>query len=387
MSLKKTPLRLSARALLSVERLVRPAPAISPASILVLEYLLPLGCCIHLTPLYQAIKRSVPESTITVATRGLGLSVLRHNTFIDYLIETPDPLVTPLKAAQSLRAELSRRSLRPELILTGASDQRTRIAVMAMLTAPAIRGGFTIHNELYHRPLIYDSQRSLIDNNLRMAEFVSASPEHREPRVFFSEANAAAAQKLIQAANPEARPLVVFVTQNSGGQLTGWHTSRFVEVIQHTYNKLGCAVVYVGTDRDHDSIEEIRKAAGGVGVSLAGKTSVTELAALLALADAAVSLDTGTMHVGRCVGLPMVVIGPSWQKPIEWLPLELPQVRILRGPDRDRKDIPANYKLDEVEAPAVIVALEDLLTKYPANAASRQQRLNAGISTIDHLQP
>lgn len=386
MSLKKTPLRLFVRALLSVERLIRPKPAASPSSILVLEYLLPLGCCVHLTPVYEAIKRSVPKSTITVATRGLGLSVLRHHPWIDHLIETPDPLITPLKAAQALREELTRRSLRPELILTGASDQRTRIAVMAMLTAPAIRGGFTIHHELYHRPLSYDAQRSLIDNNLRMAELVAASPAHREPRVFFSSANVASAQQLLQTANPEQRPVVVFVTQNSGGQLTGWHTSRFLEVLQHTHHQLGCAIVYVGTEKDSAPIEAIRQAAGGIGVSLAGKTSIAELAALLAMADAAVSLDTGTMHVGRCVGLPMVVIGPSWQKPIEWLPLELPQVRILRGPDRDRKDIPAGYKLDEIEAPAVIAALEDLLMKYPPNAVSRQQRLSSALSTVDHLR-
>jgi ADP-heptose:LPS heptosyltransferase len=258
--------------------------------------------------------------------------------------------------------------------------------MMAMLAGPAIRGGFTIHRELYHQPLVYDPQRSLIDNNLRLAELVSASQEHREPRVFFSEADVAAAQGLIKIASPEARPLVVFVTQNSGGQLTGWHPSRFAEVIRHTYNKLGCAIVYVGTEKDGEPIEEIRQAAEGIGVSLAGKTSVTELAALLALADAAVSLDTGTMHVGRCVGLPMVVIGPSWQPPIEWLPMGLPQVRILRGPNRDRKEIPENYKLDEVEAPAVIAALEDLLEKYPPNVDSRQQRLGAGFSTVDHLR-
>ena len=386
MSLKKTPLRLSVRALLSVERMIRPTPAASPSHILILEYLLPLGCCVHLTPVYEAIKRSAPESTIAVATRGLGLSLLRHHPFIDHLIETPDPLVSPLRAAQSLRAELTRRAWRPELILTGASDQRTRIAAMAMLTAPAIRGGFTIHSELYHRPLSYDSQRSLIDNNLRMVELAAASTAHREPRVFFSSANVATAQELLQAANPEQRPLVIFVTQNSGGQLTGWHTSRFVEVIQHTYNQLGCAIVYVGTDKDGAPIEAIRQAAGGIGVSLAGKTSVAELAAVLALADAAVSLDTGTMHIGRCVGLPMVVIGPSWQKPIEWLPLELPQARILRGPERDRKDIPADYRLDEIEAATVITALEDLLTKYSPNAASRQQRLSSGLSTVDHLR-
>src|SRR6185312_11496200 len=127
---------------------------------------------------------------------------------------------------------------------------------------------------------------------------------------------------------------------------------------------------------------QLRQDAGGIGISLTGKTSVTELAALLAMSDAAVSLDTGTMHVGRAVGVPIVVIGPSWQKPLEWLPLGLPQTRILRG--ADRPDVPKNYKLDEVQAQDVIEALTDLLKKYPPDAARRAERTERNTSEIVH---
>ena len=384
MSLKETAIHLSARALLSAERLLRPAHTAMPSSILILEYMLPLGCCVHLTPVYEAIKRTHPETVITVATRGLGASLLRHHRFLDHLIETPNPFTSLQDTARVLRAELSRRSIRPTLILTGASDRRTRIAALAVLAAPAARGGFTIHESFYHQPLAYDTQRSLIDNNLRLAPLANASAAHLEPRVFFSSADAAAAQSLIRSANPEGRPLVFFVTQNSGGQLTGWHTDRFARVIRHAHDVLGCEIAYVGTQTDGAAIEQIRLASDGIGTSLAGRTSVTELAALLAQSDAAVSLDTGTMHVGRAVDLPIVVLGPSWQRPLEWLPLERPQARILRGADRD--DIPPGYRLDEVEASDVIAALEDLLTAYPPSEASRAGRVAAGTSPIDHLQ-
>jgi ADP-heptose:LPS heptosyltransferase len=119
-----------------------------------------------------------------------------------------------------------------------------------------------------------------------------------------------------------------------------------------------------------------------VGVSVAGRTSATELAALLAMSDAVVSLDTGTMHVGRAVGVPMVVIGPSWQRPVEWLPLGVPQVRILRG--RDRDDVPEGYRLDEVQAGAVMEALGELMRVYPAMAESREARVAARVSAVDH---
>ncbi|HEV2473791.1 MAG TPA: glycosyltransferase family 9 protein [Chthonomonadales bacterium] len=377
-------MNLAASAIRASERLLRGTTfdPVNIRSVLVLEYMLPLGCCVHLTPLYEAIKRARPEVAITVATRGIGAGLLRHHRFIDHLIETPDPFVDLRGAARGLRAELARRGLRPDCTLTGVADQRSRIALLGLLAGGGWRAGFTQMPGLYHRPLEREMEVSHIGNNLRLAELLGCANGHVEPRVFFSSADVSAMAELVKQANPDGRPLVVMVTQNSGGQRTGWHDDRFAQVIRHAHDVLGCAVVYVGTANDGAVVEHLRGEAGGIGTSLTGKTSVTELAALLAMSDAVVSLDTGTMHIGRAVGVPMAVIGPSWQRPVEWLPVGLPQVRILRGQDRD--DVPANYRLDEVEAPEVIEALDNLLTTYPPRAESRVGRVEAGLSEIDH---
>jgi ADP-heptose:LPS heptosyltransferase len=384
MSFKKSAATLTAGAIKAIERPLRGHSTTKSDSILILEYLLPLGCCVHLTPVYEAIKKARPEVTLSVATRGLALTLLRHNPFIDHLIETPDPLTDLQAAHKSLSQSLKHRNLRPDCTFTGSSDQRTRIAMLALMAGTGWRGGFTQTPQLYHRPLQYQPDRSLIDNNLQLAVLANCPQTHHEPKVFFSQADLAAVEALIKAANPEGKPLIVMVTQNSGGQSTGWHTDRFVQVIRHAHDTLGCAIVYVGTPADTNPVEQIRQQAGCIGTSLTGKTSVTQLAALLAISDAVVSLDTGTMHVGRAVGVPMVVIGPSWQKPIEWLPLGIPQTRILRGPDRP--DVPPNYKLDEVQADQVIAALNDLLQTYPPNLSSREARVQASTNTPDHLK-
>lgn len=386
MSLRKNLVGLSAGAIMVSERLLRGRRVIAAPervnSVLILEYVLPLGCCVHLTPVYEAIKRSRPDVIVSVATRGIGLAVLRHNSSIDHLIETPDPLRDIFGAVKALRAGLALRKLRPDCILTGASDQRTRIALLALLSGAGWRGGFTLAPQLYQRPLLYQRGLSLIDNNLQLVGLMGSRAAHFEPRVFSSDADVAVAKAMVQEANPEGRPLVVMITQNSGGQSTGWHTERFVEVIRYADEVLGCAVVYVGTAADTAAVEELRQAAGGIGMGLTGRTSVTELAALLALSDAAISLDTGTMHIGRAVGVPMVVLGPSWQKPLEWLPLRVSNVRILRG--EDRADVPKGYRLDEVQARDVVDALTDLLEVYPADPARREERVRASLSEVDH---
>lgn len=371
-----------AGAALAVERLFRRA-SIEPGGVkqvLVLEYMLPLGNCVHLTPFFEALKLCRRDAAISVATRGMGLQVLRHSPFVDRLIATPDPL-TDLRAAVS---SLRRLRLAPDCVLTGASDQRTRIALLAMFGASGWRGGYTLKPALYQRPLEYDKRVSLIANNLRLGGIFGCEPAATEPRVFFSHENAATARALLREANPAERPVVTMVTQNSGGQATGWLTERFVRVIRHAAEERGCAVVYVGTSSDAAAIDAIRQAAGGSGVSVAGRTSVTELAALLAMSDAMVTLDTGTMHVGRAVRTPMVVLGPSWQSPIEWLPLGVENVRILRG--EDRETIPENYRLDEISAESVMEALDELLRTYSPTAEARAKRVEGSLSSVDHLK-
>jgi len=244
--------------------------------VLILEYRLPLGCLVHMTPVYEALKRSGREIEVIVATRGLGLQVLRYSKFVDHLIETPDPLTDLPAAVRALRTALQTRRLAPDCVFTSVSNQRSRIALLAFFGTSGWRGGYTQRPELYHHPLQNDGTLSQIRNNLRLAQLAGCTFEPHHPRVFLSPQDAVAATSLLREANPQDRPVIVMVTQNSGGQATGWHTSRWTQVIHHA-NRLGYAIVYVGTSADTASIEAIRQAAGGIGVSIAGRTTVSEL--------------------------------------------------------------------------------------------------------------
>lgn len=374
-----------AGALLAVEKIVRKnARRIDPRraqNILILEYRLPLGCLVHMTPVFEAMKRSRPEVRIAVATRGLGLQVLRHSPYIDHLIETPDPTTDLAASIRSLRRELHTRNFIPDCALTGASDQRTKIALLSLLGNSGWRGGYTLAPQIYHHALSYDPFLSLIGNNLRLAHLIGCTNEVTRPRIFASPQDVDHAEAMLRQCNPDGKPVAIFVTQNSGGQSTGWHTDRFAQIIQHVASR-GFAILYVGTAAEAVGIDTIRDAAG-IGFSLAGKTTVSQLAATVALSDLAVSLDTGPMHVARAAGVPLVVLGPSWQKPLEWLPLGIANVRILRG--ADRPDVPPGYRLDEIQAGDVIQAADDLIQTYPPSAADRAQRRQQVTSDLDHL--
>lgn len=375
-----------------IDHSLRGRPAFSSRDIryvrdfLFLQYVMPLGCCVHDTPIYEALRRCLPAARITVATRGLGYDTLRHNPHIDRLIRTGDPLKDTWGVAKELSSSLRENGMAPDCVITNSSNQRTRLTLLNMLIGRNLRLGYTLSPALYHVPLVYDKTLSLIANNLRLTEQFGCGRAHYEPQVYFGESELESVRALLRECGlSNCRPRVAMVTQNSGGQKTGWHAGRFAKVIRHVAGKLGCDILFVGTASDAGGIDSLREQAGNgskVGFSLAGKTSIPQISALLCICDYAISLDTGPMHVGRAAGLPMVVLGPSWQKPLEWLPLGIESVRILRGDTTDHA--PANYMLDEIEADQVIGAVEELMTLYPASEMERAGRVKRSLSVVDH---
>ncbi len=376
-----------------IDHALRGRPAFSSTDLrnvrefLFLQYVMPLGCCVHDTPIYEALHRCLPNARITVATRGLGYDTLRHNPYIDHLIQTKDPFTDTLGVAKEIRGKLAENGATPACVITNSSNQRTRLALLNMLIGSHVRLGYTLTPEIYQVPLSYDTNLSLIGNNLRLTEQFGCTRTHYEPRVYFCEKEVEGARSMLREGGLlDACPRVVMVTQNSGGQKTGWHDDRFVKVIQYITG-LGYKILFVGTASDATAIDALREKAGNgekTGVSLVGRTTIPELSALLCICDYVISLDTGTMHIGRATGVPMVVLGPSWQRPLEWLPLGIENVRIVRGVDIDH--VPANYKLDEIEPEQVIGAFDELRALYPASEVQRNSRLKRSLSNTDHAE-
>jgi ADP-heptose:LPS heptosyltransferase len=342
---------------------------------LVLQYESPLGSVVHATPLFEALKRALPDCYITVAATSIAAAVLHSNPYVDHCVVTPSPFKDFSRSVRAVRDLLDSTPPGGICVITTIGNQRTRLAFLSLLAGSAVRVGYTLAPELYDVPLTFDPGRGQIEGNLDIVRGLGHPVPFYEPRVFFAEQDAERASQWL--ASPEidpALPRIVFVTQNSGGQKNQWKPARFQQVISYLSSATGAAPVFVGMSKDAIAIDELRKDLPENGISLAGKTTIAELAALLAQCDLIVSLDTGTFHVARAVGLPGVVIAPAWQDSREWLPVDAPNYRVLRGPSI--RDIPADYCIDEISVEQVCDAAQTLLTKYPVDAAQRASRMD-----------
>lgn len=341
---------------------------------LVLQQESPLGSVVHATPFYEALKRAVPEAHVTVAASRMAAAVLQHNPYIDHSVVTPNPFVDFRNAARAVRGLFQSLPNGTRCMVTTIGNQRTRLAMLGLIAGDAVRVGYTLAPELYDLPLFFDPERGQIDGNIDIVRSLGHHVPFYEPRIFFTERDAEHASRWLESlAVPPSMHRVAFVTQNSGGQRNQWSAARFQQAICRLSQHGNAVPIFLGTANEAATIEDLRRSLPNRGISLAGKTTISELAAVLAQCDLVVSLDTGTFHVARAVSLPGVVIAQAWKSPLEWLPVEHPRYRVLRGPTIP--EAPPDYWIEEISADQACEAAIELMAKYPADPAQRMERL------------
>ncbi|WP_348266584.1 glycosyltransferase family 9 protein [Edaphobacter paludis] len=343
---------------------------------LLLQYPTALGTAIHATPLIRALRHAVPQCRIVVAASGFARDVFRNNPGIDRLIETPTPLKDLNGSVMTLRRELPFGET-AFATLTSTGNERTRIAMQALLSGASIRVGFTVVPKLYRKPLIFDRTSSQIANNLRIVQALGHTSVHFEPEIFYRQEDLAFARETLARAGVQSgQPVAVFITQTSVTQRKSWRSERFKAAAEFLMTRYGAHILFVGTAAEAAAIDELRGSLSAPTTSVAGRTTVLQLAALMSLVTVGLTLDTGPMHLGRAVGLPMVIIAPAWSPPIEWLPLGNNKFRILKNADIPVPP-PQDYIIDEVSVDEVTSALADLLTRYP-NRIPDQTEIHQG---------
>ena len=384
-SAKYRALRLMAAA----ERLLRRTHAPAPGQLhrlrnfLFLQAETPLGTALHAMPLFTALRQAMPDAHITVAAGPTAASVLRYNPFLSRCLPLPNPETNFFAALHAVRRALRSMPPGPVCIATTTGNQQPRLALLALLAGRATRVGYSLALPLLHSALDFRAERPQIENNLdilrALGHAIPSSPASSEPRIFFSREETAAATRLLTVAEQvPARLRLAVVTQCSPHQPKQWPVERWHAALNAIASATNALPIFFGTAAESAAIEALRTALQEPGISLAGKTeSIPLLTAVLAQCDGILTLDTGTLHVARAVGLPGVVLAPAWQPPAEWLPLHDPRYRILIGAPIP---MPApSYRMEEISAQTVTEATLALLTQSPAAAQHRQQRVQQSL--------
>lgn len=113
------------------------------------------------------------------------------------------------------------------------------------------------------------------------------------------------------------RPIVAINPGATYGSSKRWHPERFAEVALKVIDDLGGSVLILGGPSEASIADEIckvlndslsRSSYSERVLSVAGKTDLRQLAALISECDLLLTNDSGPMHIGYAVGTPLVAV-------------------------------------------------------------------------------
>jgi lipopolysaccharide heptosyltransferase II len=175
----------------------------------------------------------------------------------------------------------------------------------------SIPGG--IPGRLRHRSPLDNKHE--VDYCLALAQAAGATitPADRIPRLYVDEQTRQEVEQLLlhEGFQPH-KPLIACHINSNNGQSKRWPIPYWATLIDRLICEEGAQVVLTGAPGDLPQIENVTHRLSKQPINLAGKTSLTQLAALLQRADLLISGDSGPLHMGVACGTPIVgIYGPT----------------------------------------------------------------------------
>ncbi len=271
-----------------------------------------IGDCILTLPMLHALRRRWPTAWIAWAMERPTPDLLDIHPEIDEIITVPKGWLKRPRTILHLRHELKKR--RFDIVVDPQSICKS--SMLGWLSAARVRVGFGGQHarELSHwfnNRLVEVSSDHLADRSLELLNGLDITVDKPQFNLPVSEsARAFAADFLCTAGLAERNWIVI----NPGASWASkrWETDRFAEVAARLLDQFDTpsVVTWAGDTEAAMSADIVRLSRGAA--CLAPRTSLPQLAALLARSSLFVGCDTGPLHLAASVGTTCVgLYGPT----------------------------------------------------------------------------
>ena len=285
-----------------------------------------IGDVVLTIPTIKALKENYPSAEIFVLLRNYALELIEGCPWVDGVISVK-------KDKGKLRDEICyQKDLLLGLRRKGfelAIDLRTgtRGAIVSFLSGANFRigryreGGKLWRNRLFThliRPENELSQYSTLHSLNILAPF-NLRINNTYPELTVTEENERSAANILRRQKVPIDKPIIALHPFSRWRYKEWPIRNYIKLIDRIGSRYGVSILMTGSDDERHRAAEIVKRSQIDVYSLAGKTSIGELAAVLKRCSLLIGIDSAPVHIAAAVGIPTVAIfGPS--SPINWAP-------------------------------------------------------------------
>jgi len=280
-----------------------------------------IGDAVMSIPAMRELRRIFPDAHITLHTRSWADGLFRDASFIDELV-TFDKAKWAIKDVYDNSQFLKGDAFDLAIIFPNSFES----AITSFLSKVPRRIGYNKdlrgllltdpiavpewkdrkHEVFYYLNLIAETDRRVLGRD-------SVRLETPDSHIEISDERKEDARKKLRDSGADPKgPTVVFVAGSANSPEKRWPAENFASLAEGLASNFSANVVLLGSKDEKNVSEQISGLAAFPLIDLTGVTSLGEAAAILAVADLAISNDTGLAHVASAVGTPTVVVfGPT----------------------------------------------------------------------------
>ena len=282
-----------------------------------------LGDVLLCTPIVRALRQKYPQAQLVCLVNPGTEEILQGNPDIDEVLLLPrTDVFSQLRFFRHIRS----RGFDCVLDLTDGD----RSAIITAMSGASMKIGFNSENRsrgaLYSH-CIRENPDSMhrIEYHGKTLSILGMHGELEHPHIYVSAKDQEAARRLLEEAQLTSHGWVM-IHPTARYWFKAWPPDRFAKLCDGLAKKQ-VPVVLVGNHKDREVGAQIQHLAEHKPISLMGRTSVLELAALMKHSSLFIGNDGGPMHMAAAVGCPVLgLFGPT--DPVVWGP-KGPNVSVL----------------------------------------------------------
>lgn len=296
--------------------LERPLDLSKVEKILILQ-LQQLGDSVVFTPTLRAIREQFPLARIDMLCSSVSLELYRKCPYLAhrYLYASVGTRWHRGIRLFSLMREIRETSY--DLVIADVTHTALWYGTAAWLAGGRRRLGFDVdHRGFLFTNRLYPSEANFVDCNLQIARALGVRVPSATVECFFDEEDCRAIDALLERLCVPRRRIAIHAASN--WQSKTWFPERWAGVADALVKDYDATVLFVGSRKEQSYIHDIMSKMKAPAFSIAGETSLSQLAALLTRCDLFIGTDSGPRHIAAAVGARQVTVMSSQDRPGRW---------------------------------------------------------------------
>ena len=281
------------------------SPSVNPPRSICLVRLSSIGDVTHALPIVNTIRSHLPQVKITWIIGKAELELVRELPGIEFIAFDKR---RGARAYLDLRRQLHGRRFDVLLLM----QLSLRANLLAPLVKAHIKIGFDrhrsrdLHGLFVNRRIAKKTNQHVLDSFFGFTEALGIADKRLIWDRCFSDEELAFRERVLPDAPDRTRTLLI--SPCSSHPRRNWPPERYAQVAGYAAETHGMRIVLTGGDTptEHDCARRIIAAMHVEALDLTGKTTLRQLAAVIARADIVISPDSGPAHIATCAGKPVI---------------------------------------------------------------------------------